>query len=123
VTFDSAQRAEVLVVGAGAVGLSTAFALLKAGLSVSVVSAGGVGDGATAANAGLLVPADSLVWPGPENARAVPKTILGRGGASISIDWSNPATYFVGSTISSEQHESPLRALDAGCPHAEQAQP
>jgi glycine/D-amino acid oxidase-like deaminating enzyme len=78
-TSDSGQHGEVLVVGAGAVGLSTAFALLKAGLSVSVVSAGGVGDGATAANAGLLVPADSLVWPGPENARAVPKTIHGRG--------------------------------------------
>src|SRR5258708_2352425 len=50
------------------------------------------GDGATAGNAGRGVPADSVVWRGPANARAVPATLLGRGGSSIKVSWSNPRT-------------------------------
>jgi D-amino-acid dehydrogenase len=82
----------VLVVGGGIVGTSAAYALASAGYAVTVVTAEGVGDGATAGNAGLVVPADSVVWPGPANARAVPATLLGRGGSSIRVSWSNPST-------------------------------
>ena len=81
----------VLVVGGGVVGTSAAYALAKAGYAVTLVTAGQVGDGASAGNAGLLVPADSVVWPGPDNARAIPATLLGRGG-TIRVSWRNPAT-------------------------------
>ncbi|WP_088312614.1 FAD-dependent oxidoreductase [Kineosporia sp. R_H_3] len=81
----------VLVVGGGVVGASAAYALTAAGYGVTLVTAGRVGDGASAGNAGLLVPADSVVWPGPENARAIPATLLGRSG-TISVNLGNPAT-------------------------------
>ena len=82
----------VLVVGGGIVGTSAAYALADAGYAVTLVTAEQIGDGATAGNAGLLVPADSVVWPGPANARAVPATLLGRGGSSIRVSWANPST-------------------------------
>ena len=73
-------------------GTSAAYALANAGYAVTLVTAEQVGEGATAGNAGLVVPADSVVWPGPANARAVPATLLGRGGSSIKVSWANPAT-------------------------------
>ncbi len=82
----------VLVVGGGVVGTSTAYALAVAGHDVTLISAGPIGDGASAGNAGLLVPADSVVWPGPANRRAVPATVLGHGGSSIDVAWTNPRT-------------------------------
>lgn len=82
----------VVVVGGGVVGAATAYAATRAGFAVTLVTAGQVGDGATAGNAGLLVPADSVVWAGPANARAVPATLVGRGGSSIRVAWGNPAT-------------------------------
>lgn len=82
----------VVVVGGGVVGTSTAYALADAGHDVTLISAGPIGDGASAGNAGLLVPADSVVWPGPANRRAVPATVLGRGGSSIDVAWTNPRT-------------------------------
>ena len=87
-----APGATVLVVGGGVVGTSAAYALANAGYAVTLVTAEQIGDGATAGNAGLLVPADSVVWPGPANARAVPATLLGRGGSSIRVSWANPST-------------------------------
>ena len=87
-----APGATVLVVGGGIAGTSAAYALANAGYAVTLVTAEQVGEGATAGNAGLLVPADSVVWPGPANARAVPATLLGRGGSSIKVSWANPAT-------------------------------
>ncbi|RFU39817.1 FAD-dependent oxidoreductase [Actinomadura logoneensis] len=87
-----APGSTVLVVGGGVVGTSTAYALASAGYAVTLVTAERIGDGATAGNAGLLVPADSVVWPGPANARAVPATLLGRGGSSIKVSWTNPGT-------------------------------
>ena len=73
-------------------GASAAYALANAGYAVTLVTAEQIGDGATAGNAGLLAPADSVVWPGPANARAVPATLLGRGGSSIRVWWANPRT-------------------------------
>lgn len=87
-----APSSRVLVIGGGVVGTAAAYALNRAGYSVTVVTAGSVGDGATAGNAGLLVPADSVVWPSPANRRAVPATLLGRGGSGIKIAWCNPRT-------------------------------
>ena len=87
-----APGATVLVVGGGVVGTSAAYALANAGYAVTLVTAEQIGDGATAGNAGLLVPADSVVWPGPANARAVPATLLGRGGSSIRVSWANPSS-------------------------------
>ena len=87
-----APGATVLVVGGGIAGTSAAYALANAGYAVTLVTAEQVGEGATAGNAGLVVPADSIVWPGPANARAVPAALLGRGGSSIKVSWANPAT-------------------------------
>lgn len=82
----------VLVIGGGVVGTSAAYALVGAGYAVTLATAERIGDGASAGNAGLLVPADSVVWPGPANARAVPATLLGLGGSSIRVAWRNPST-------------------------------
>lgn len=82
--------AAILVIGGGVVGTSTAYALADAGYTVTLITAESIGDGASAGNAGLVVPADSTVWPGPANARAVPDTLLGRGGSSITVSWRNP---------------------------------
>ena len=92
----------VLVVGGGVVGTSAAYALANAGYAVTLVTAEQIGDGATAGNAGLLVPADSVVWPGPANARAVPATLLGRGGSSIKVSWANPSHHSLGNPLPSE---------------------
>lgn len=81
----------VLVVGGGVVGTSAAYALASAGYEVALATARQIGDGASAGNAGLLVPADSVVWPGPANARAMPATLLGRS-AGIRVAWGNPRT-------------------------------
>lgn len=87
-----APGSHVLVIGGGVVGTAAAYALTRSGYPVTLVTAGSVGDGATAGNAGLLVPADSAVWPGPANRRAAPATLLGRGGSSIKVAWRNPRT-------------------------------
>lgn len=81
----------VIVAGGGVLALSTAYALRLAGCEPTVFAAGTVGSGATGTNAGLLVPADSTVWPGPANARAVPAALLGRSSASIGVHWRDPA--------------------------------
>lgn len=45
-------RSDVVVVGAGAVGLSTAFHLARKGARVDLVDAGDAGSGASRSNAG-----------------------------------------------------------------------
>lgn len=57
---------EVLVLGAGAIGLSTALALLEAGRAVRVLEAGEVGAGASHGNCGTITPshAPPLAAPG-----------------------------------------------------------
>lgn len=64
---------KIIVAGAGIVGATTALFLARSGHEVTVLERGLVtGRGATASNAGLLVPNDSLVWATP----AAPKTLL-----------------------------------------------
>jgi D-amino-acid dehydrogenase len=56
---------QVVVVGGGVVGLSTAYFLMKSGADVTVVTSGEVGEGASAVNAGWVVPTISTPVPAP----------------------------------------------------------
>jgi D-amino-acid dehydrogenase len=56
---------QVVVVGGGVVGLSTAWFLVKSGAEVTVITRGDVGEGASAVNAGWVVPALSGPVPAP----------------------------------------------------------
>ena len=56
----------VVVVGAGLLGLSTAYALLRDGHDISVVDAGsGPAQGTSFANAGMLSPSLTDPWNSP----------------------------------------------------------
>jgi D-amino-acid dehydrogenase len=59
------MAARVLVAGAGAVGLSSAYFLQRAGCEVTVLDAGPVGAGASWGNAGWVSPSLSAPIPGP----------------------------------------------------------
>jgi D-amino-acid dehydrogenase len=59
------MNARVLVAGAGAVGLSCAYFLQRAGCEVTVLDAGPVGGGASWGNAGWVSPSLSAPIPGP----------------------------------------------------------
>ena len=61
-----AQREDILVVGAGAIGLAAALALLEDGRGVRVVDAGRVGGGSSHGNCGTITPshAPPLAAPG-----------------------------------------------------------
>lgn len=107
-----APGSSILVVGGGVVGASAAYALALRDYDVTLLTAEGVGSGASAGNAGLLVPADSIVWPGPANARAVPATVFGRGGSSIRVEWGNPRTIPWGMRFLSH---STARQYDTAC--------
>ncbi len=58
-------QTDVLVVGAGAIGLNTAYYLQKAGADVTVVDRGGFGTGCSFGNAGLLVPSHLVPLAAP----------------------------------------------------------
>ena len=60
------ERTDVLIVGAGVVGLATAIELLQAGRSVRVVDAGRIGGGSSHGNCGTITPSHSapLAEPG-----------------------------------------------------------
>lgn len=61
----SARPEHVIVVGAGMVGLSTAWFLQREGVRVTVVDRGGVAAGSSWGNAGWLAPALTLPLPDP----------------------------------------------------------
>ena len=60
------KKTDVLIVGAGVVGLATAVALLEAGRSVRVIDSGRIGGGASHGNCGTITPshAPPLAAPG-----------------------------------------------------------
>jgi len=70
-------RADLVVVGGGATGLSTALHAVQAGLSVVVLEGGRIGFGASGRNGGQIIPglrkgaADLVGLYGPERARAL----------------------------------------------------
>jgi len=65
----------VVVVGAGAVGLSCAYFLQRAGSDVVVIDAGAVGSGASWGNAGWVSPSLSAPIPGPAALRTALRSI------------------------------------------------
>ncbi len=56
---------DVIVVGGGIIGLSTAYCLARAGRSVLLLEKGDIGAGSSYGNAGLITPSDSLPLPSP----------------------------------------------------------
>lgn len=60
-----AQNTKVVVVGGGAVGLCVAYALNKRGMRVTVVDKGEIGVGASAGNAGMIVPSHVVPLSAP----------------------------------------------------------
>lgn len=69
-------NSEVIVVGAGVVGLSAALALQMRGLAVTVVDREGPAAGASAGNAGALAFSDILPLASPGILRKAPKWLL-----------------------------------------------
>jgi D-amino-acid dehydrogenase len=76
----------VVVIGAGAVGLSCAHFLQQAGFQVTVLDAGPIGAGASWGNAGWISPSLSAPIPGP----AALRTALGSIGRPDSPLWLRP---------------------------------
>ncbi len=56
---------DVVVVGGGIIGLSTAYCLARSGRSVLLVEKGDIGAGSSYGNAGLIAPSDSIPLPSP----------------------------------------------------------
>lgn len=75
---------ETVVIGAGAVGLSTAYWLALAGVSVRVLDRAAVGEGASLANGGWVNRSDAMPLPAPGAARFVLSKI-GRADSPIYV--------------------------------------
>jgi D-amino-acid dehydrogenase len=75
----------VIVVGAGVVGVATAYYLALDGHEVEVFESGDRAAGASGVNAGLLVPGDSVVWATPRAPVTLARSLLGRGHAGIVV--------------------------------------
>ena len=73
---------KIVVLGAGIVGVSTAYFLARDGHDVVVVDREGeVGQGASGANAGLIAPGHSYAWASP----AAPKMVITQGPAGERV--------------------------------------
>src|SRR5262245_9102943 len=75
------DRPEVVVVGAGIIGVSTAYALARRGRRVLVLDGRGIGAGCSAGNAGLVVPSHSVPLAAPGMVAAGLRSLLARKGA------------------------------------------
>ena len=75
------RNPDVIVVGAGAVGLACALYAQRRGLSVEVLDAGGVGQGASFGNAGLVPPSSTTPLAGPGAIPAALRWLLDPDGA------------------------------------------
>ncbi len=60
-----AKKADVLIVGGGVIGISTAYYLLKNGRGVTILEKGKVGSGSSYGNAGWIVPSYSVPLASP----------------------------------------------------------
>ena len=70
----------VTVIGAGIVGVCSALWLQRAGFSVTLVDAAGVGEGASAGNAGMISPGAVVPYLIPGLWREAPRWLLDRQG-------------------------------------------
>jgi D-amino-acid dehydrogenase len=74
---------DVVVVGAGIVGLACAYKLAGAGLDVEVLEARSVGSGASSGNTGWVVPTLSTPLAAPGMTRAGLRSAFDPGGALV----------------------------------------
>ena len=84
--FDGGPRSAI-VVGAGIVGLSTAWFLQERGVDVTVVDRSGVAAGASWGNAGWVSPALTLPLNSPKTLRYALRSLRDRS-APVHIPWS-----------------------------------
>lgn len=59
------ETSDILIIGGGVIGVCSAYYLLEAGFTVSLVEKDQINAGSTHGNAGLIIPSDSLPVPGP----------------------------------------------------------
>lgn len=90
---DSAHKAvrDVIVVGAGIVGLSAAFSLLQHGIEVTVVDRTGPAAGASWGNAGWLSPAFTIPLPEPALLKQAPRAVLSPNSPVVMEPSTDPA--------------------------------
>lgn len=81
------EEPDVLVVGAGIVGVSAALNLQRRGLRVTLADRKPPGEGASFGNAGILVPGAVLPVPVPGLLRKAPGMLL-RGTGPLFLRWS-----------------------------------
>jgi D-amino-acid dehydrogenase len=107
-------RSDVVVVGAGVVGLSTAFHLARKGAQVDLVDAGEVGSGASRSNAGWIVPSMSEPVPSPAALRTAARW-LGRKDGPLKVGVEPSARYvrFLARMLMASRGSVFARGLDA----------
>src|SRR4051794_12973459 len=73
------QAVRMLMIGAGVIGVTTAYRLTQSGHEVEVLDgAREPASGASGVNAGLLVPGDALVWATPQAPALLIHALMGR---------------------------------------------
>lgn len=105
---------DVVVIGAGVVGLSTALHLGHAGLDVEIVDAVGPGGGTSRTNAGWLVPSMSEPVPSPAALRTALRWAMRRDSPlKIGMEASPAYLAFLGRMLLSSRREVFQRGLAA----------
>jgi D-amino-acid dehydrogenase len=82
---------QVAVIGAGIVGLSSAYYLRRIGIDVVVIDPGNERDAASFGNAGMLMPIDSAPLPGPGVMKEVIGSMVRPDGPIHLSPWALPA--------------------------------
>ncbi len=82
----SERKPDVIVIGAGVIGLTAALALQRRGLSVTLVERTGVAAQASAGNAGAFAFSDVLPLASPGIMRKAPKWLLDPNGP-LAVPW------------------------------------
>ena len=75
--FGPSEAADLVVVGGGILGLSTALRAVRSGRSVRVIEAGDIGTGASGLNGGQVIP----------GLKYDPETLIERLGVSAAKHW------------------------------------
>jgi len=107
-------RNDVVVIGAGVVGLSTAFHLARRGVQVDLVDAGEAGSGASRSNAGWVVPSMSEPVPSPAALRTAARW-AGRkdGPLKIGVEPSAAYVHFLARMLMASRPSAFQRGLEA----------